>query len=269
MLDLIVGERYGFIHYYRRTSNDVITLTKEADIACSGTTINVVNNSSPVIVDWDEDGDIDMLVGNQTGNVRLYLNDGGGSEPVFTSWSYIQSGGTNILHYRNCPQVYDLNEDGKKDLLCGANDYRVWYYENVGTNDNPVFSGSEQLIYKYSGMRFWLADWNGDGLTDALSSDYNGFVWVWIQIPTGVGGSGIEIPARTLTSGGNPFMESAMIQGEGFHNATISIFDISGHRVVSEPFNGSYTWSGDIATGAYFVQVQDEQGVETLRLLKL
>jgi hypothetical protein len=269
MLDIIVGERYGLIHYYRRTSNDAIILTKEADIACNGTTINVTNNSAPVVVDWDEDGDIDLLVGNQTGNVRLYLNEGG-TEPVFKSYSLLQSGGTNILRYRNCPQVYDLNEDGKKDLLCGANDYNIWYYENVGTNAAPVFNGSVSVAYKYSGMRMWLADFNGDALADILSSDYNGFVWVWIQIPpVGVEGSGIEIPSRTLTSSGNPFMESVMIQGTGFSNATLSIFDISGHRVVSEAFSGSYTWSGDIATGAYFVQVQDDQGVETLRLVRL
>jgi hypothetical protein len=275
MLDLIVGERYGFIHYYRRTSNDAITLEKQKDLVCNGTTIDVGYNSAPVVVDWNEDGNIDMLVGSQgnysggVGTVQLYLNTASSGEPVFTSYSYIENAGSDIDWYRNCPQVYDLNEDGKKDLLCGLNNYHVYYLENVGTNAAPVFNGYESLIYKYAGMRFWMCDFNGDALTDVLSSDYNGYVWVWIQMTTGVGGSGIEVAPRTLTSSSNPFMESVMIRGEGFTNATLSIFDISGHRVVSAPFDGDYTWSGDIATGAYFVQVEDGQGVETLRLIKL
>jgi hypothetical protein len=269
MLDIIVGERYGLVHYYHRTANDAITLTKGPDVTCGGVTINVSYNSAPCIVDWNEDGHQDMLLGNQDGYVRLYLNDGGDSVPAFSSFSYIQSGGTNIVNYRNCPQVYDLNGDGKKDLLCGANDSHVWYYENVGTNEAPVFNGKESLIYKYSGMRFWMADWNGDNLVDVLSSDYNGWVWVWIQESTGVGGSGAGIPARTLCSSENPFRESVTIQGEGFRDATLSIYDISGHAVASGPFHDSYTWGGGAATGAYFVQVSDDQGTGTLRLVKL
>ena len=91
-------------------------------------TIDAGANSAPVCVDWNEDGNLDMLVGNETGNVRLYLNDGGDSDPVFSTFTNLQSGGSNILHYRNCPQVIDLNLDGKKDLLCGANDNNIYYF---------------------------------------------------------------------------------------------------------------------------------------------
>ncbi len=271
LLDIIVGDRNGYIHYYRRTSNlDAITLTKEADIRCAGTTIDAGYNSAPVCVDWNEDGDLDMLVGNQTGNVRLYLNEGSDGVPVFSTFTNLQSGGSNILHYRNCPQVIDLNLDGKKDLLCGANDYKIYYYENTGTNSSPSFSGSEILVSEYAGIRFSVADWNGDSFLDILSSDYNGYVEVHIQVVTGTAESPETIPSRTLLLAQNPFYGSVLIQGDGFNDAVIEVFDLSGRIVADGSFSGSYLLDGSsLATGTYFATVRDSEGTATLRLLKL
>lgn len=270
MLDIIVGERYGTVHYYQRTSDDPITLTEGEDIECAGTTIDVGENSAPVCVDWDEDGDTDMLLGNQTGNVRLYINDGGDSVPTFNSFSYIQSGGTNIGHYRNCPQVVDLNGDGKKDLLCGANDNNIYYYENQGTNANPSFNSSEVLLSEYVGMRFCVADWNGDGALDILSSDYNGYVDVHIQQVTGTGESPGNPLVRSLEASRNPVMSSVTISGQGFNDGRIQIFDVSGRVLVDDGFQGEYLWnSTGNAPGTYYVRVFDNSGQENLKLIKI
>ncbi|MBD3277024.1 MAG: T9SS type A sorting domain-containing protein [Candidatus Aegiribacteria sp.] len=270
MLDIIVGERFGTVHYYARTSNDPITLTEGEDIECAGSVINVTNNSAPVCVDWDEDGDMDMLLGNQTGNVRLYLDDGGDSVPTFNTYSYIQSGGSNISHYRNCPQVVDLNGDGKKDLLCGANDYNIYYYENQGTNANPSFNGSEVLVSEYTGMRFCVVDWNGDGGLDILSSDYNGYVDVHIQQVTGTAESGGDPLVRSLEISRNPVLSSVTISGQGFSNGRIEIYDVFGRMIVDDGFQGEYSWnSTGEAPGTYFVRVFDGFGEESLKLIKL
>lgn len=184
MLDLIVGDRNGGINYFRRTSNDPITLTEMPGISCAGNEINVGSNSAPVITDWNDDGLMDMLVGNENpGNIRLYLNDGGGSSPVFSSYTLIQSGSEDITHYRNAPQVFDMNGDGRKDILVGANDNNVYFYENTGTSPDPQFDGFVTIASKSVGMRLWIDDWNHDGLPDMLTSDYDGYVWVWIQGP--------------------------------------------------------------------------------------
>ena len=52
MLDIIVGDRNGFTHYYRRTSESPITLTKEDDLVCGG-----VQTSRSVLPDQG-DGDL-------------------------------------------------------------------------------------------------------------------------------------------------------------------------------------------------------------------
>lgn len=186
MPDIIVGDRDGHINYFRRTSNDPVTLTAMPRISCAGTVIDVGANSAPVIVDWNEDGHIDMLVGNESpGNIRLYLNDGGGPVPSFSSFTLIQNGASDLEHYRNAPQVFDLDGDGRKDIVLGADDRNVYYYRNQGTNESPVFSGCDAIASGNVGMRLWIDDWNEDGQPDMLTSDYDGHVWVWIQSPAG------------------------------------------------------------------------------------
>ncbi len=270
MLDLIVGDRNGNIHYYRRIAEAPITLTKEDDIVCAGVIIDVGGNSAPVCVDWDEDGNRDLLAGNEAGKVRLYINETIDTDPVYSSFTLIQSSGSDISRYRNCPQVYDMNQDGKKDLLCGANDYKIYFYENVGTNDAPVFAGSESIISTgYYGARFWIDDWNEDGLPDVLASNYNGYVQVYIQQFTGIEDEDTPV-ARMLLVNGNPFSSSVTITSDGFAGGTIAIYDISGRTVVSEPFSGSYLWScSGVARGCYFAEVRDEQGSAAARLIKI
>ncbi len=271
MLDLIVGERYGYIHYYRRTSESPITLTKEADIVCASIRIDVGNNSAPVCVDWNEDGKRDLLVGNESaGNIRLYINDSADDDPVYNTYSLIQSSGTSIIHYRNCPQVYDMNMDGKKDILVGISNGQIRYYENTGTNDAPVFSGSEFIISTgSSGARFWVNDWNEDGLPDVLASNFNGYIRVYIQLFQSIEGE--ETPAtRKLAVSRNPFAGSVVINGNGFSNGTISIYDLLGRVVLSEPFTGSLEWNASGASaGYYFAEVRDAQGSAVINLLKL
>jgi WD40 repeat protein len=271
MLDLVVGDRNGFIHYYRRTSEAPITLEKQADLVCGGVTIDVGYNAAPVLVDWNEDGECDLLAGTQGGEVRLYINDTIDTEPVYNIYTLIESGGTVINRYRNCPQVFDMNMDGLKDLICGANDYSIYYYENVGTNDAPLFAGSEAIINTgSSGARFWINDWNEDGLPDVLAGNYNGYIKVYIQQTVGIGEQETTPVLRTLQVSSNPFTSSVVITGAGFSSGTIRIYDIMGRTLQSEPFSGSYVWTDNEAcSGTYFAEVIDSQGSATVKLLKL
>ncbi len=271
MLDIIVGERNGPVHYYRRTSEAPITLTKETDLVCGGITIDVGYNSAPVCVDWNEDGNRDLLIGNESpGYIRLYINDTIGSKPVYNTYTLIESSGTSIVRYRNCPQVYDMNLDGKKDILVGANDGYIHYYENTGTNDNPVFTVSEIIISTgSSGARFWINDWNEDGLPDVLTSNFNGLIRVYIQLFLSIE-EGETSAARTLAASTNPFAGSVIISADGFNNGIISIYDLQGRAVLTEPFSGIFEWNApEASSGCYFAEVHDNQGSSSVRLLKL
>jgi len=135
--DVIVGDRNGFINYFKRLPSG--ELTAEPQIECSGTPIDVGYNSAPEVVDLNGDGYLDLVVGDQgtsTGtlpSLQLYVNDGAAGVPVFSSYSYVQSNGSDIGLYRNMPRLIDFDLDYDMDLICGTCITTfIFYYENIG-----------------------------------------------------------------------------------------------------------------------------------------
>lgn len=191
-LDLISGDRYGYINYFRRLPNG--TLTAEPDIIANGTTIDVGYNSAPCTVDWDEDGLLDLVIGNDTSEtIWFYRNRGTPSNYQFTNYSLIQVNGTPIKYSRCVPHVCDLNLDGKKDLVIGEDFGYVYYLENVGTNAAPQFDAAVKLYSDGSPIswpsgqtdtRPWVDDWNGDGKPDLLLGNYAKNLYIYYNEDT-------------------------------------------------------------------------------------
>lgn len=288
LLDIIVGDRDGYINYFRRTSNTDVTLTEEPDIQANGSTIDVGANSAPVVVDWDEDGLHDLIVGQQStspGSIRLYLNSGTAGDPTFTDYSYVTSAGSNISHYRCCPQVHDMNGDGKKDLLAAENNGYIYYYENVGTNADPEFNGSERLqsegsdIDLYYGARIWVDDWDEDGYPDILASDYDGYVYQYLAYPTGVSGGHNASVAGAFgmdLAGPNPTTGSIRLWLDlpGRGQVEIDVFSVEGrcvHRESPGSFRpGTHTLGMDLSSldpGVYLISCRVEDAVLTEKVV--
>ncbi len=62
-----------------------------------GAPIVVSAHANPCVVDWNGDGVKDLLLGEFTGGrIRFYSNDGGNSEPHFTTYTYLQADGAMI-----------------------------------------------------------------------------------------------------------------------------------------------------------------------------
>jgi hypothetical protein len=195
LMDLVVGDRNGYVNYFTRNSDG--TLHAQPDMIANGSTILANYNSAPVIVDWNGDGKLDLVLGCQGTSpggdpLRLYLNSGTTSSYLFTTYSSIYCNDTNILQYRCIPTVADLNLDGKKDLLVGNDSAYMYYMENDGTNYAPHFSTSVQIqtvsgpLHEYYGLRQCVNNWNETGFPDLLTSDYDGYVRLYIANATGI-----------------------------------------------------------------------------------
>jgi hypothetical protein len=54
-------------------------------------------DSAPCIVDWNEDGKKDLLIGCWfNGNIHLFFNSGSNSTPIFTTSNKLQADGTEL-----------------------------------------------------------------------------------------------------------------------------------------------------------------------------
>ncbi len=72
----------------------------------------------------------------------------GQGTPEFHPAQYLLSNGDPILsdNFHSAPAVLDWNGDGAKDLLIGTfYNGNIHFFANVGTDNDPVFSGSVML----------------------------------------------------------------------------------------------------------------------------
>lgn len=286
--DILVGDRNGYTLIFRETGSGLVlhdTLRNN-----SGVKIKVNYNSNPEVVDWNEDGKKDLLIGEQsplspnTGTLRLYLNIGTNAAPVFNTYSMVTCAGAQIYHYRLNPRMYDLDRDGKKDLIIGEDNARLYFYKNTGTNNSPAFSTKDSLFFNtggvidfYYGSRFCFTDWKGDGDIDILLSDYNGFIY-YLENTTSGGAeenAGAEAP-RLFTVWPNPARDRVMIEYSVAQAGSVrcDIYSADG-RLVATAVDRRETagrharqWdTGNLPAGVYLAALTADGSVTARRLL--
>ncbi len=177
-----------------------LQLGPEQFVQAGGTNLQVVNYSVPALADWNSDGLPDLLVGEKfdtvSGKIRVYLNSGTATAPVFGSFSYVQAAGTDlVLPATGClgayPRFFDWNQDGRKDLLVGRADGTIQAYLNAGTAANPAFMsgsliqagdpGAEIDVDVGDRATFDIIDWNNDGAMDLVAGGLDGKVRVYLN----------------------------------------------------------------------------------------
>ncbi|MCK5035239.1 MAG: VCBS repeat-containing protein [Candidatus Sabulitectum sp.] len=194
--DLIVGERYGYVTYYRRLSDG--TLTSEGRVQAGSSDLDVGNNSAPFVFDWDNDGLLDLIVGREStsgGSLHLFLNQGTPENAVFTSFTPVMKGSSPVSWPRSIPHMEDMDGDGLMDLLVGEDNGHTYYLENEGTVGAPLFNSSAAITVNGSPFAWpsgqtdctvYVNDWNEDGVLDIIQGNYIKNVWVFLGSTVGV-----------------------------------------------------------------------------------
>jgi len=201
-LDLICGEfTDGFTYFENVGSRKELKLVAGRRLVdVSGSPLRMaLCMIVPTSVDWDSDGDTDLIVGDEDGRVALIENTGQIREsmPTFLPPFYFQQEADTLKSGALAtPAGADWDGDGDDDLLVGNTSGRILFFENLGgfpprwaapralkagdheirfeAGPNGSIQGPAETKWGYSTL--CVADWDHDGRLDLITNSIWGKV---------------------------------------------------------------------------------------------
>jgi hypothetical protein len=140
-LDLYVGDKNGSVHVWSNEGDPAnYNFIKISDDLFSGENLGL--EIALELADFDNDGDLDLLIGNQSG--ELYLANPSGSE--LHQLEQLPHSGLNLA-----PTIGDMDSDGKMDLIVGSNEGGLQYFsvEEQSVVNNEDFPIMTRLVSCY------------------------------------------------------------------------------------------------------------------------
>jgi arylsulfatase A-like enzyme len=218
-VDLVCGDEDGRVALIENTGRMAgripgflapVYFQQEADLVKFGALV------TPVSVDWDGDGDEDLICGNSAGYVAMIENLDGGLPPRWAPPVRLQAGGTTLRIQAGsngsiqgpCEakwgyttlSVADWDHDGLLDLIVNSIWGKVVWYRNVGEKNRPQLAAATAVEVDWPtgtaapqpAWNWWspegnqlvtqwrttpaVIDLDQDGLNDLVMLDHEGYL---------------------------------------------------------------------------------------------
>ncbi|MCR9229143.1 MAG: VCBS repeat-containing protein [Flavobacteriaceae bacterium] len=196
-LDIICGEFVDTFTWYENIGsreNPQYTTGRQL-LNEEGLVVMDLEMMKPTAIDWNGDGTMDLIVGDEDGRVAFIENTGEVKDhmPVFKQAVYLKQKADDVkFGGLITPYSVDWDGDGDEDLLCGNTAGYFGFIENLGMDTEsgtPIWAAPEYLKADGEVIRIlagengsiqgpaerkWgyttlsVSDWDGDGLKDII-----------------------------------------------------------------------------------------------------
>jgi hypothetical protein len=186
--DMYIGDLQGRLHAYQNSPVGGVaqfTLLQANVLEASGAAIDVGQFATPQFTDLDQDGRLDLLIGERNGNLNYYRNTGTATSPAWTLTNE-NIGGVSTVEWWNVtgysvPNLF-VAPTGGRQLLLGSESGWLYHYGDIDGNLEGTWTLLDSTFMDLrDGIRSGLClhDYTGDGVLDMVVGNYRGGLSFW------------------------------------------------------------------------------------------
>ncbi|MCH2044533.1 MAG: T9SS type A sorting domain-containing protein [Saprospiraceae bacterium] len=265
-LDGIIGQEDGTLIFIENKGSN--TAPSYPQIRPMWENIDVGLNSAPQLVDVDEDGDLDLIVGERNGNFNYFQNDGDvntadfNDTPTSATFGFIDTKTPGQVEGNAEPCLVKV--DGEYHFFTGLTEGWIWNYDNVEGNILGTFNQvSDGLVYLDEGDQSVVdvADINQDGNLDFVVGNVRGGISFYSFDPNAVSVNPQKSQALSdiriypNPSKGQVYMDWANHQNQTYQ---LSIHNVLGQTLITQKRQtekGALLSLEHLPNGIYTIQV--------------
>lgn len=278
-LDLLLGQNQGYIDYFTNTAGagNVPTFSFTTNRYMR---IDVGNFITPQLFDVDKDGLLDIVAGEQTGNLNYFHNNGTASQAQFDSIPNNALFGCVVLHNASTPEGYTTpflyDSLGTTLMAVSCSDGLVYRYDSLDGNLNGCFhlqglmnSRSESTRFKYN-IGVTGGDLNNDGKMDFVIGQSTGGLQLQYQTSSAISVPEVSAVLPSMEVFPNPSGDVFHIRlfNLGNESALLRLYNLTGSlieekRVTNTSIDLEAT---SLSKGVYLVQLISGKRVVNTRI---
>lgn len=176
-LDMIIGTKDGRLHLVTNIGN-----TSTPNFAYSQANFMEIEaqsgSASPTFGDLNDDGLLDIIVGEQTGILSYYQNIGSPASPQFNSTPTIDTLGKIDISKYCCtgfatPKYMETPGTGKKYLMIGSDEKKLEVFK-IENDLNAAFHRLDSIAINSGRLNPLIADIDNDGVMEIVAGTGEG-----------------------------------------------------------------------------------------------